>query len=234
MEVAVLYSGGKDSTYAIEKCLQKKWKIKYLLSVKPTRNDCYLFHFATVEHTKDLAKILGIKHIYVTCDVADPEKEALIVKDVVEKNPVDALVLGGIGLQETQLRSIRDAVFPLGVEVFASHTGSDHGSLVKEMIDKGYDIRVTQVAVEGLGKSWLGKKLTTKSLQELKTLSERYGFHVGAEGGHYDSLVVDGPIFTKKLEILEAEAIMEDEYCGYLNITKFAIVEKNPLLKNVY
>ena len=74
----------------------------------------------------------------------------------------------------------------------------------------------------------------SKNLQELKKLSEQYGFHVGAEGGHYDSLVVDGPIFTKRLEIIESEALMEDEYCGYLHITKSVVVEKNPLLKNVY
>ena len=234
MEVAVMYSGGKDSTYAIDRCLQKKWKIKYLLSVKPSRNDCYLFHFATVEHTKDLAKILGLKHIYETCDVADPLQEAQIVKQVVEKNPVDAVVLGGVGLQETQLKSIREALFPLGIEVFASHMGEDHGNLVNEMVEKGYDIRVTQVAVEGLGKSWLGKKLTKETLQDLKKLSEKYGFHVGAEGGHYDSLVVDGPIFTKKLEIIEAEPIMEDEYCGHLDVRRVTTVEKNPLLKNVY
>ena len=234
MEVAVLYSGGKDSTYAIEKCLTKKWKIKYLLSVKPTRNDCYLFHFATVEHTKELAKILGLKHIYEVCDVADLEKEAEIVRKVVEKNPVDALILGGVGLQETQLKSIREAVFPIGVEVFARHMGEDHASLVAEMIEKGYDIRITQVAVEGLGKAWLGKKLTPESFKELKKLSEKHGFHVGAEGGHYDSLVVDGPIFSKKIEIAESEPIMEDEYCGHLKINKLVVIEKHPLLKSVY
>lgn len=234
MEVAVMYSGGKDSTYAIEKCLTKKWRIKYLISIKPTRNDCYLYHYATVEHTKDLAKILGIKHIYEVCDIADPQQEADIVKKIVEKNPIDAVILGGVGLQETQLKSIREALFPLGVEVFASHMGEDHATLVQEMIEKGYDIRITQIAVEGLGKEWLGKKLTAEAFKDLKKRSEKYGFHVGAEGGHYDSLVVDGPIFSKKLEIVEAEPLMEDEYCGYLKINKTTIIEKHPLLKSVY
>ena len=57
MDVAIMYSGGKDSTYAIEYALDKGYNIKYLLSVKPNRTDCYLFHFATVEHTKELADI---------------------------------------------------------------------------------------------------------------------------------------------------------------------------------
>jgi diphthamide synthase (EF-2-diphthine--ammonia ligase) len=54
MDVAILYSGGKDSTFAIQHAAEKGWNIKYLISVKPTRKDCYLFHYATVELTKDL------------------------------------------------------------------------------------------------------------------------------------------------------------------------------------
>lgn len=234
MEVAVLYSGGKDSTYAIEKCLQKKWKIKYLLSIKPTRNDCYLFHYPTVEATKELAHILGLRHIYATCDVADPKQEAKIIHDIVAQNPVDAIILGGIGLQETQLRSIRDAVFDLGVEVFASHAGEDHEKLLREMIEKGYDIRITQVAVDGLGKPWLGKKISKETFPQLKKLAEYYGFHIGAEGGHYDTLVIDGPIFQKRLDITSSEVHMEDALCGHLKVTGFVVVDKNPLLRNVY
>src|SRR4030042_5735411 len=104
MKVAILFSGGKDSTYAVEYALSRGWDIQYLLSVKPTRKDCYLFHYATVEHTPKQAQILGLKQIMVKCNVANPKKEAQIVKEVVEKNKVDALILGGVGLQVTQLK----------------------------------------------------------------------------------------------------------------------------------
>ena len=137
MDVAIMYSGGKDSTLAIEHAISKDWNVKYLISVKPSRNDCYLFHFATVEHTREIAKILGLKHIYVTCNVADPKKEADIIREIVAKNPVDAIVLGGTGLQETQIKSIRDALFDLGVEVFAAHTGEDHGRVLYDLIRRG-------------------------------------------------------------------------------------------------
>jgi len=87
MKVAIMYSGGKDSTFAIDHAMEKGWDIRYLISIKPTRTDCYLFHYATVEHTKELAKILKIPHILEKCSVADPQKEAEIVKRIVEKKP---------------------------------------------------------------------------------------------------------------------------------------------------
>lgn len=226
MDVAILYSGGKDSTFAIEYALEKNWNIKYLISVKPNRTDCYLFHFATVELTKQMADIMGIKHIYTTCTEADPEKEALIVKKIVEENPVDSVILGGIGLQETQIKSIRDALFPLGVDVFASHAGYDHIKLMKEMIRKGYDIIITEVAAEGLGNNWLGERLTLENIDKFIKNAEKYGFHPGGEGGPYNTLVVDGPIFSKRLEILSFDKVMDGEFNGYVEVKESRIIDK--------
>lgn len=226
MEVAILYSGGKDSTLAIEQAMQKRRKIKYLISIKPTRTDCYLFHFATVEQTRELSKILRLPHIYAICDISDPEKEAEIIKNIVKQKPVEAVILGGVGLQGKQIKAIRDALFPLGIEVFASHKDQDNDKLVEEMINKGYKIVITEIAVEGLTNEWLGKILTKENFNELKELAKKYGFHSGGEGGHYNTLVVDGPIFDKKIEILESEKVMETKYSGYLLIKKIKVVDK--------
>ena len=229
MDVAVLYSGGKDSTYAIEYCKSRNWNIKYLISVKPNRVDCYLFHFATVELTKELSKILGYKHFYLNCEVADPEKEALIVKNLVEEQQniekVDALVLGGVGLQETQLKSLQKALMPLNVEVFASHAGLDHEELIKDMINKGYRILITQVATDG-GKKWLGRELNKDSFEEFKKDSVKYGYHIGMEGGYMDTLVLDSPLSNKSLEITSSNKIFESEYNGYVKVNSYNILEK--------
>lgn len=232
MDVAVLYSGGKDSAFAIENAMQKGWSIKYLISVKPTRKDCFLFHFATVEQTKDLAKMLGIPHFYVKCRVAGPEKEANIVKEVVESNQkkmrVDAVVLGGTGLQETQLRSIQNALRPLKIEAFAGNSGEEHDLVMEEMLNKGYEILITQIASEGL-KEWLGKRITRENFSQLKRDSIRHGFHIGFEGGYADTLVTDCPIFTKRLVIDDMSVIYEDDYCGHVVINKYRMEEKaNP------
>ena len=229
MDVAILYSGGKDSTFAIQHAVEKGWNIKYLISVKPTRKDCYLFHYATVEMTKDLAKMLNIPHFYVKCRVADPVKEANIVKKIVEKNQrkikVDAVVLGGTGLQETQLRSIQKALMPLKVDAFASHSGEDHDLVMEQMLDKGYEILITQIASDGL-KDWLGKKITKENFAQLKKDSIKYGFHIGFEGGYADTLVTDCPLFSKKLVIKNMSIIMEDNYCGHVEVNRYRLEEK--------
>jgi len=226
MDVGILYSGGKDSNYAVKHALDKGWNISYLLSVKPTRTDCFLFHFATVEHTKLQADALGFKHHLITCDVADPKQEAEIVREFVAANEkIDALILGGTGLQATQIKSIQEALKPHGIEVFAAHSGEDHFELLKQMINDGFEIMITQIASDGLS-DWLGKTITRKNLAELYTASVKYGFHVGGEGGYYDSYVVDGPTFSKKIVIEEAEKVVEDIYTGHILITKARLAAK--------
>lgn len=227
MDVAILYSGGKDSTFAIDDAKSKGWNIKYLLSVKPVRTDCYLFHFATVEHTPVLAKALNIPHTLLRCDVADPKKEAELIRHhVLAAEKIDALVLGGTGLQETQIRSLQEAMLPSGIEVFAAHSGQDHDVVMEQMIEKGYDIRITQIASDGLDRSWLGRKIDKATLEEMKIRADQFGFHVGGEGGYFDTFVVDGPIFSHRIEIVKADAVMESANTGHLVIKELAVVDK--------
>lgn len=234
MDVAILYSGGKDSTFAMQHARQKGWNIRYLISVKPTRKDCFLFHYATVEQTKDLAKMLGIPHFYVKCKVADPAKEANIVKEVVESNQkklrIDAVMLGGTGLQETQLRSIQIALRPLKVDAFASHAGEEHDLVMEDMLKNGYEIMITQIASDGL-KEWLGKKITKENFSQLKKDSVKYGFHIGFEGGYADTLVLDCPMFTKRLVPEDISILFEDDYCGHVEIRKYRLEEKKNIAK---
>ena len=201
-----------------------------MISVKPTRKDCFLFHYATVEQTKELAKMLQIPHFYVKCRVADPVKEANIVKEIVEDNQkkmkVDAVVLGGTGLQETQLKSIQNALRPLKVDAFASHAGEEHDLVMEDMLKKGYEILITQIASDGL-KEWLGKKITRENFFQLKRDSLRYGFHIGFEGGYADTLVLDCQLFAKRLVIEDMSVIFEDDYCGHVVINKYKMENKS-------
>ncbi len=225
MDVAILFSGGKDSIAAYEYAKEKNWNVKYLLSVKPNRRDCYLFHYATVEMTKEISKILNEKHIYITCDVADAEREAKLVEEVIVENKVDAVILGGVGLQETQLRTLQETLLPHGVEVFAAHAGQDHGELMKDLIQRGYEIVISQIASDGL-KDWLGATLTLGSFYKLKEASKKFGFHLGFEGGYADTLVVDGPIFNKRLELTDVSKVYESEYNGYVKVNNYDITSK--------
>src|SRR3989338_7313330 len=229
MKVAIMYSGGKDSTYAIEHAKNKGWDIRYFVSVKPNRTDCFLFHFATVENTVKVAEMLNIPHNLLMCEVADPVQEASLVKEFIAgkqaEAPINALILGGTGLQETQIRSLQEAMRPLGVEVFASHAGEEHDLVLNDMIARNYEIMITQVASDGL-MPWLGKTLSKENFERFKADSAKFRFHVGGEGGYYDTLILDCPLFTSRLHINDFHLNMEDAYSGHVIIDSMELVPK--------
>ena len=144
-------------------------------------------------------------------------KETVVKKEVEKMDHVDAVILGGTGLQETQLRSVQNALQPMGIEVFAAHAGLEHADVMEEMTNKGFEFVITQVASDGL-MPWLGKKITKENLPLLLSDSVKFGFHSGGEGGYYDSLVVSCPLFSQNLEVTGAKKVVDDQYCGHMEL----------------
>ena len=61
-----------------------------------------------------------------------------------------------------------------------------------------------------LGEKWLGRILDKESLSELKEISKNNELTVCGEAGEYHTLVVDGPIFKKRLEIIRKRNVLKD------------------------
>ncbi|HIH71485.1 MAG TPA: diphthine--ammonia ligase, partial [Methanothermobacter thermautotrophicus] len=97
---------------------------------------------------------------------------------------------------------------------------------MEEIVDLGFRVMVTAVAAEGLDESWLGRIVDRKMIDELADLSERYGINPAFEGGEAESLVLDGPIFKKRLEILEYEKKWFFDN-GFLDIKRAVLVDKD-------
>ena len=49
MKVAILFSGGKDSTMALYNALEAKEDVMYLLSMKSRNDESYMFHVPNME-----------------------------------------------------------------------------------------------------------------------------------------------------------------------------------------
>ena len=90
-------------------------------------------------------------------------------------------------------------------------------------LDNGFRVMITAVACEGLDKSWLGRIIDEDSFKELEKLSERYRFHLGGEGGEFETLVVDCPLFSKPLKTIKTRTEWDGETSsGFLMIEETA------------
>jgi uncharacterized protein (TIGR00290 family) len=227
MKVAILFSGGKDSCQAIKWCIDNKHEIVSLITVMPKSTEAYLWHYATVEWTICSAEALGIPLILLKCDKIGPEEEAKELEKVLERIKVDALVLGGVGLQKTQIKVIEKVAKKFGVEVIVPYKNYSSEQLVEEELKSGLDIRITSVASDGLGPEWLGKKLDKETFEKLKDLSKKFGFDIDFEGGYADTFVVDAPFFKKRIEFVSTKKVWDKKTnSGYLQVVDARLVNK--------
>lgn len=227
MRAAVLFSGGKDSTIALQYAIEQEWEIEALISVKPKDTEAYLWHYSTVEWTLLQAEASGTPLILIKTEKVGPKEEAKELEKVFKKLKIDALVIGGVGLQKTQIREVENVAKKFDIDIIIPYQKYTSEELLREELKSGLDIRITNVAVEGLGKEWLGRKLDENSLNELIGLSKKFGFDPLGEGGHYDSFVLDAPIFKKRIEFVKTEKIWDNKTSsGYLEVKEAVLIPK--------
>ncbi len=228
MKVAVMFSGGKDSTFALYYALQQGWQVEALIAVKPKNTEAYLYHYATVEWTLLSSEALGIPLILLQTNQTGPNTEAKVLEKVLKKLDIDALLLGGVGLQKTQINSIEEVAAKFGVDIIIPHKNYSSRELLEAEVKSGFKVMITDVATDGLGKNWIGKIIDENSLDELKKLAAKFGFDELGEGGSYNTFVVDGPIFKKKISFVESQKIWDTKTSsGYLEVKSATLIDKD-------
>jgi diphthine-ammonia ligase len=108
----------------------------------------------------------------------------------------------------------------------------DQKELLSNMIDSGLSAILIKVACIGLEPN----KHLGKSLSEMKdhliTLEEKYGANVCGEGGEFESLTLDCPLFKKKRIVIDEHEMIihsDDAFAkvAYLVLKKFHLEDKN-------
>src|SRR5256712_8140204 len=162
-----------------------------------------LLHTPNVHVTPLQADAMGIP---VGQEVSIPgeagELEAL--RRILGRVDIEGVVVGAIAsdYQHERVNRIADE---MGIRVFAPLWRHDPRRLVRDYLAAGLDIAFSSVSAEGLDAGWLGRRRDEAVISDLLPLQETRGIHPCGEGGEFETLVLDGPVFRRRVEILPAE-----------------------------
>ncbi len=212
---ASLFSGGKDSSWALYQALERDLPVERLVTVHPT-GDSYMYHVPATELASLAAESINIPLV----DVHPDDFDADTVTDAgeqgdMELEPLEAALveladtlgegLAGVtvGAVESEFQNSRVQAMAdrLDVDVFSPLWQRDPREVGEEMLDAGFEITIIRVAAGGLDESWLGRTLDADALDELTELNERYGVHLLGEGGEFETLVTDGPHMDRAIRL---------------------------------
>ena len=208
-----LFSGGKDSSWALYRALERGYDVERLVTVHP-EGDSYMYHVPATRLASLAAESIGIELVEVEPDDfgADDVPDSGEQGDA-ELEPLEAAlgevdadigvtgVTAGAVESEYQTSRIEAMADRLEANLFAPLWQENPRDLADAMLDAGFEIRIIRVAAYGLDESWLGRRLDADALDELEALNDEYGVHILGEGGEFETLVTDGPHMDRRIEL---------------------------------
>ncbi len=229
LKLGVLFSSGKDSNYALYVMQRQNYKISCLITLKSKNPASYMFHTPNIDLVKLQAEALGIPLIEQET-VGEKEKELEDLKRAIveakKTYKIEGIVTGALysNYQRERIEKICDEV---GLKIFSPLWHINQETELREILDSGFKFILSSIAAEGLDKSWLGREITAKDVDKLAMLNKKSGLNVAGEGGEYESLVVDGPIYDKKIEITDSEINEESKNTAFFVVKKAKLSDKS-------
>jgi asparagine synthase (glutamine-hydrolysing) len=209
--LGVLFSSGKDSTYAAYVMKKQNYEITCLITIKSENPDSYMFHTPAIEIAELQAEAMGIPIIFKKTkgekekELEDLEKAIIEAK---EKYKIDGIVTGALfsDYQRSRVEKICDK---LGLKIFSPLWHIDQEKEMRQIIDSGFEIVMAAIAAEGLDKKWLMKVLTQNDVDKLVELNKKYKINIAGEGGEFETLVLNCPLFKKRITIKNYEIVVD-------------------------
>lgn len=203
MKVAALFSGGKDSAYALYIAQQWGWKVTHLVSLYSKNPDSFMYHTINIHLTKNLAQAMNIPLCFAET-AGEKEKELNELKHLLKPLNIDGVISGAIA-SEYQRTRIEKVCHELGIKSFTPLWHKRQEVLLHDQVHAGFHIIIVGVFAQGFDEAWLGKTIDEQCITDLRNLHEKTRINSAGEGGEFETLVVDGPLFRRKVVIDEME-----------------------------
>ena len=220
MKLACLFSGGKDSTFAIHLAQKQGHEVVCLLSVFTKSDESHLLHHPNLQWTKLQSESMNIPQLTASSDSEKTEDELSVLSTLLqkakEKFNIEGLVHGGIKSQ-FQKEKFESLCVEMDLMSLAPLWGTDPLQYMNELIDNNFNFIMITVTSDGLDDTWLGKPILKSEIEILKKLSEKFKFNLNFEGGEAETFVLDCPLFSNPITINQSEKIW-DGYRGRFEI----------------
>ena len=208
MKLASLFSGGKDSTFAIYLAQKQGYEVNCLLSIFPNSDESHLLHHPNMQWTKLQAESMKIPQITIDSNSDDTENELSLLENLLSSAKddygIEGLVHGGIK-SNFQKEKFEKVCSKIGLTVIAPLWNLEAEQYMNDLLEANFVFTMITVSSDGLDDSWLGKTIGSSEIKTLKKLSGKFGFNLNFEGGEAETFVIDCPLFSNSIKINQAE-----------------------------
>ncbi|KAF1317449.1 putative atpase, partial [Globisporangium splendens] len=247
MKVVALVSGGKDSCYAMMECVRYGHDIVCLahlhppLELAPEDAEIDSFMYQSVGHNvvSLIAESMELPLVtqtitgtaikqdidyHGTTDGDEVEDLYRLLEKVLADYPeVEAVCTGAI-FSSYQRNRVENVCSRLGLTSLGYLWRREQEDLLDDMVESGIEAILVKVASIGLTpRKHLGKTIEELQ-QDFLALQDKYQLNVCGEGGEYETLTLDCPLFKKRIVIDSSRVVLHSD--DYFAPVAFLVIEK--------
>ena len=206
MKLACIFSGGKDSTYAIHLVKKQGHDIVCLLSIFTKSEESHLLHHPNLKWTKLQSESMNIPQLTIHSNSDETNDELIVMEKLLqnakEQFQIEGLVHGGIK-SKFQKEKFETLCLKLNLVSIAPLWKTEPEKYMNELLDSDFHFMMITVSSDGLDEQWLGKLISKFDIKILNNLSDKFGFNLNFEGGEAETFVIDCPLFSNPIKINE-------------------------------
>ena len=196
--VAILWTGGKDSSMALYEAGQNGYCVRCLVTFAPPAKD-FLAH--PLAFIKMQAQALALPHYVLPITAPFKKSYETSLRRLRDEIGIDCVVTGDIAEVNGNPNWIRERSRPVGMSVHTPLWGRDRNTLLRQLLDRGFKALFSCVKTRVLNEKWIGRELNDSTIAKLHVIRKRTGLDLCGEEGEYHTLVVDGPQFKRGVDI---------------------------------
>jgi len=216
--VAVSWTGGKDSSLSLYEAEMLGYRIKCLVTFAPTQ-ERFLAH--PIAFMRLQAQALDLPHHVITVEEPYERSYENAISSLKEKHGIDTLVTGDISeIAGHDTNWMADRSAHCDVDLLRPLWHRDRLELLNRLLSLRFKILFSCVKRPWFTEDWLGLELSQSSIEGLSELSRRTGLDMCGEQGEYHTSVLDGPRFKKIIRIVSYSKHVDDSimYISWENL----------------
>ena len=218
------WSGGKDCCLALHRAKVSGLEVVYLANTVSGDGERSRSHGVSAAVIRKQAEALGIPIMQQRTEGDNYEAQFITMCKVFKKEGIEGGVFGDIDFnahREWIERVCREA----GIIPYLPLWLEDQKKLMEEFIDAGFIAVVVAVKAEFFGEEVLGQVIDRSFLGRINEMNSSGEITPCGEAGEYHTLVIDGPVFQKRLEIAESKKVTRGEH-HFLEILRTELKNK--------
>jgi uncharacterized protein (TIGR00290 family) len=203
-QAAVSWSGGKDSCLALMR-LARQLDVRWAITMFDEAGARSRSHGLRPEVVAAQVRRLGLEPVARSCTWPTYEAAFADALREVAAAGCEVVVFGDIFEDSHRAWTDRLAT-AAGLRAMQPLWGEDTGAVVADFLTRGGDARLVTVRDAYLDASWLGRRLSRATIDEMTAL----GVDPCGERGEYHTAVVDCPLFSSPLTVSLGERVARD------------------------